>query len=99
MIAAQAGAPCIPAYIDGSFRAWPRGRKMLRPVKIHVWYGEPFPLPERAEGMATRDYYQLCADEMMTRIVALQKQSLAYKEKHYSRCAPADEEKNIREGR
>ena len=81
MIAAQAGAPCIPAYIDGSFRAWPRDRKILRPAKIHVWYGEPFPLPERPKGTATREYYQQCADEMMSRIDALRRESLACKDR------------------
>jgi 1-acyl-sn-glycerol-3-phosphate acyltransferase len=81
MIAAQAGAPCIPAYIDGSFQAWPRGRVLFRPVKIHVWYGEPFSLPERQEGMATRDYYQICADEMVRHIAALRETALEYRMK------------------
>jgi 1-acyl-sn-glycerol-3-phosphate acyltransferase len=71
MIAVQAGVPCVPAYIDGSYRAWPRHRLLPRPAKTRVFYGEPFDLPERAEGMTTREHYQLCADEMMRRIAQL----------------------------
>ena len=53
---------------------------MLRLAKIHVWYGEPFPLPERPKGIGTRDHYQQCADEMMSRIDALRRESIAYKD-------------------
>lgn len=68
MIAVQAGVPCIPVYIDGSYRAWSRGRLFPRFCKIHVWYGNVFTLPERPESMSTKEYYQLCADSMMQRI-------------------------------
>ena len=71
MIAVQAGVQCVPAYIDGTFRAWPRSRWFPRPAKVRAYYGEPFALPERPEGMASREHYQLCADEMMRRIAAL----------------------------
>lgn len=68
MIGAMAGAKCVPVYIDGSGAAMPRGAKFMRPCKIRVSFGEPFLLPERAEGMGSKEYYQLCADEMMDRI-------------------------------
>ena len=71
MIAALAGVRCIPAYVDGGFRAWPRQRRLPRLTKIHVYYGEPFDLPPRREGMATKEHYRLCAEEMMRRIAAL----------------------------
>ncbi|MBN1867234.1 1-acyl-sn-glycerol-3-phosphate acyltransferase [Candidatus Sumerlaeota bacterium] len=75
MIAAQARVPCIPAYIQGSFDSWPRHRRFPRPAKIRVFYGAPFDLPERAEGMATRDYYEICAQEMHRRVDALRVQA------------------------
>ena len=71
MIALQAGAPCVPAYIEGTFRAWPRHRWFPLPAKVRICYGEPFALPEHPEGMHPKDHYQLCADEMMRRIAAL----------------------------
>jgi 1-acyl-sn-glycerol-3-phosphate acyltransferase len=71
MIAVMAGVPCVPAYIDGTFRAWPRTRWYPWPAKVQAYYGEPFALPERPEGMNSKEHYQLCAEEMMRRIAAL----------------------------
>ena len=71
MLALQAGVPCVPAYIDGTYAAMPRGGRLPRPKKVRIYYGEPFRLPERAEGMTKKEYYQHCADEMMRRITAL----------------------------
>jgi 1-acyl-sn-glycerol-3-phosphate acyltransferase len=41
VIARRAGVPILPAYIDGSYRAWPRGRFVPRPAPILVVYGRP----------------------------------------------------------
>ena len=68
MIAAMAGVPCVPIYIDGSGKAMPKGASMIRPHKIKVLFGEPFSLPQKSEGTSTKEYYQQCADEMMSRI-------------------------------
>jgi len=77
MVAAQANAPCLPAYIEGSYEAWPKRHVLPRFGKVHIWYGEPFPLPEKAEDMSTKEHYQRCADLIMERIDDLRKQSLA----------------------
>ena len=37
----RAGVPVLPAVIDGSYDAWPRGRRFPRPRRIRVLYGEP----------------------------------------------------------
>ena len=68
MLAVGAGVPCVPAYIKGTYKAWPKGQKLPRPKKVDIYYGKPFDLPERPEGMKTKAYYQLCADEMMKKI-------------------------------
>jgi 1-acyl-sn-glycerol-3-phosphate acyltransferase len=75
MMAAQAGVPCVPAYIDGAFRAFPRTRSYPLPRKITITYGKPFDLPPRPEGVKNRVYYQLCADEMMRKIAELAPES------------------------
>lgn len=43
---AKAKVPVVPVYLDGTFRAWPRGGKWIRPVKIKVIYGPPIPPAE-----------------------------------------------------
>jgi len=42
-IAVQAGAPIVPATINGSYDAWPAHRKMLRPHPVEVIYHPPIP--------------------------------------------------------
>jgi 1-acyl-sn-glycerol-3-phosphate acyltransferase len=41
MLARRTGAPIVPVYIDGAFRAWPRQRLLPRLRQIRVWFGEP----------------------------------------------------------
>ena len=77
MIAAMSKARVVPVYVDGTFEAMPRGASGIRPHKVVVNCGEPFELPKRPKGMAGKEYYQLCADEMMERIAALRDDGLA----------------------
>ena len=39
----RTGAVVVPVGIDGAGRAWPRGALLMRPRKIVVRYGEPWP--------------------------------------------------------
>jgi len=41
LIAARAGVPVVPAVIDGTHLAWPRGRILPGPAPIQVAYGKP----------------------------------------------------------
>jgi 1-acyl-sn-glycerol-3-phosphate acyltransferase len=38
--------PVVPAYIDGAFRAWPKGRAIPRPRRITIGIGEPRRYPD-----------------------------------------------------
>jgi 1-acyl-sn-glycerol-3-phosphate acyltransferase len=49
-VAARAGVPLVPVGIGGSERALPKGRKVPRPVKIHIIVGPPIAAPPMAEG-------------------------------------------------
>lgn len=40
-IAMRAGVPVVPVGIAGTERAWPRGRKLPRLVRVTVRYGQP----------------------------------------------------------
>lgn len=39
--AIKLGIPIVPVYIDGSHRAWPKGRLFMRPKRISVTMGKP----------------------------------------------------------
>lgn len=38
----------VPCFIDGSFRAWPKGKRLPRPRKLRLVVGEPRTYRERA---------------------------------------------------
>jgi len=69
LIIRRAGAPVLPAAIDGAFRAWPRGRRAPRPfTRLGVAYGEPIP----AEGLL-RDGPDAALDRLREEVVRLQR--------------------------
>jgi 1-acyl-sn-glycerol-3-phosphate acyltransferase len=39
LVVRRAGVPIVPVVIEGSFKAWPKGTRMFRPVPISVMYG------------------------------------------------------------
>ncbi len=41
LIAGPSAAPVVPAYIEGSFEAWPRHRPLPRLKSVRVFFGEP----------------------------------------------------------
>jgi 1-acyl-sn-glycerol-3-phosphate acyltransferase len=56
MLAVMSGAPVVPVFIQGSGRAWPRGRTLPRPAKVRVTFGSPQIFERRdADGRKT-DY-------------------------------------------
>ncbi|MBV8297372.1 MAG: 1-acyl-sn-glycerol-3-phosphate acyltransferase [Acidimicrobiia bacterium] len=52
-VASKVGVPIVPVGIGGSERALRKGKKLPRPVKITVVYGEPIMPPARSEGGRT----------------------------------------------
>lgn len=61
-LAARAGVPIVPVGIGGSERALPKGKKLPRPVKIHVLVGPPLhpaPIPEGARHPSRRGVKEL----------------------------------------
>jgi 1-acyl-sn-glycerol-3-phosphate acyltransferase len=49
-VAARTGVPIVPVGIGGSERAMQKGRKLPRPVKVHVVVGPPIHPPPPGEG-------------------------------------------------
>ncbi|MBX3395358.1 MAG: 1-acyl-sn-glycerol-3-phosphate acyltransferase [Phycisphaerae bacterium] len=46
LIAQRAKVPIVPVLIDGAYQAFPRGRFIPRPYRIHVIYAEPLTVEE-----------------------------------------------------
>jgi 1-acyl-sn-glycerol-3-phosphate acyltransferase len=67
MIAVLSGAPVVPAYIEGSGRVWPRGRKFPRPGKVLVRFGAPLHF-ERPTGRERKEQYEAASRAMMDAI-------------------------------
>jgi len=42
-------ARVVPVFIDGAFDAWPQDRRLPRPRRIRVVFGEPVPADDLAE--------------------------------------------------
>lgn len=73
VLTAELDMPVVPAYIEGTFKALPRGSWLLRPVEIRVFFGSPLRLHDitvnsTIEGI---DIYQFFADELRKRVISL----------------------------
>lgn len=69
-LARRSGAPVVPAAIWGSERVLPKGRWLPRRAEVHIVFGEPFHLPERAVD-GSRMTHQQSADLIMARLATL----------------------------
>ena len=49
MLAVKAGVPIVPAKIIGSYRAWGKKSRMIKPAKIKVIFGEPLYLDNKPD--------------------------------------------------
>ena len=71
MLAARAGAPIVPTYIDGTFRAWPRKRRLPGRARVSIFLGPPM-RPERRQGETRRAYHERIRDEIAARLGELE---------------------------
>ncbi len=70
MLALLSGAPVVPAYVEGTGRALPRGRVLPRPVKVRVSFGAPLSFG-KVEGAHRKERYLEASREMMAAIARL----------------------------
>ncbi len=70
MIAVLSRAKVVPALIEGTEKALPRGARFIRPAKVRVTFGSPMECraPETGKG-----FQQRIAEEIMQRIWELKK--------------------------
>jgi len=67
MLAVMSGAPVVPVFVEGSGRAWPRGRRLPRPAKVTVTFG-PAQVFERRDADGRKTDYEVVSRRMMAAI-------------------------------
>lgn len=68
MLAVLSGATVVPVRVSGSWRAWPKGRRLPRPTKITVTFGPPLRF-ERRDDVDRKEQYE-AASRVMTDALA-----------------------------
>lgn len=63
----------IPVYIDGTFQALPRGKIFPKPVKISIFFGNPFKISQKGVAMEKKDYYKKISNLIYEKIDTLKK--------------------------
>ncbi len=74
-IAMKARVPIVPAYIEGSFDALPRGPDTLKRHPVKVYIGHPMDFSRFYGEKAGRAAYQKISDEIMLAIARLKDES------------------------
>jgi 1-acyl-sn-glycerol-3-phosphate acyltransferase len=80
LLAYLARAPVIPVYIEGTFKALPRGAKRPKRAKVTVSFGPPVDLTRYRRMPASKETYAAVADQIMAGIAALRERSVTEKE-------------------
>ncbi|HVZ81408.1 MAG TPA: lysophospholipid acyltransferase family protein [bacterium] len=68
MLLYNARVPVIPAFIDGTFQAWPKGKLLPKPHPTSVTYGPTIDLEDLYRLPADRRTYALIAERVTQRI-------------------------------
>lgn len=75
LLAMHGGVQVVPAYVSGSGRAWPRGRRLPRPAKVRVTFGAPMRFAPAA-GADRKQQYEAATRRMMAAIADLKDRSV-----------------------
>ncbi len=74
LLAYETGVPIVPAYIDGTYRALPKGKNLPRKSQIQVIFGEPITLDSFQTGnanMMSHEIYKAIVDKVQDKIEGL----------------------------
>jgi len=84
--ASNLGVPIVPAYIDGSSKAWPRGKIFMRPAKINIHLCDPIYPEDFGKSNGTFDFNEKGYKEFVNQISQeLEKRIRNVKEELYDR--------------
>lgn len=64
----KSGCAVVPAYIDGTFKAHPKGTKFIKPCKVTITYGKPITQEDFQALGSGREAYDKYAALIMERI-------------------------------
>ncbi len=67
----KSGCVVVPVYIDGTFKAYPKGAKLIKPLTITITYGKPITQEEFQALGSGRKAYDAHAALIMQRIADL----------------------------
>jgi len=67
-------ADVVPVFLDGTYKAWPRGSKMIKTAKITVSFAKPLDMSVYRNCEATRETYSKIGAEVMARIAELKQE-------------------------
>ncbi|MCF7838775.1 MAG: 1-acyl-sn-glycerol-3-phosphate acyltransferase [Candidatus Marinimicrobia bacterium] len=70
-LVAKAGVPVVPAYLDGTYQALPKGRRWPRRHPVTVRFGPPITPADISALGAGKTLYPAAAELIMQRIAAL----------------------------
>lgn len=82
LLAVETGVPVVPALIEGTFEALPKGRLLPRRSKIKVTFGEPVKVEmlvadrkalAEISPLKRRELYRLLTDEVRQRLIQLKR--------------------------
>lgn len=71
-LAIKSASWVVPAYISGTYRAFPKGVKFFRPAKVDIRYGKPFKPAEDPAILGADDPYRATVERIMAEIRGLQ---------------------------
>lgn len=71
----KSGCAVVPAYIDGSYKSYPKGTKWIKPSKVTISYGPAITPPEFLALGSGRKAYEAYAALIMQRIADLKKKA------------------------
>jgi 1-acyl-sn-glycerol-3-phosphate acyltransferase len=86
-IVAKSGVPVVPAYIEGSFEAMPRGQARPKRCRVRVYIGKPVSFT--GCGAVDKDGYRRISDSIMGRIAELKEACEASRAPRAHRASPA----------
>jgi 1-acyl-sn-glycerol-3-phosphate acyltransferase len=68
---AETKSPVVPAYIAGSYEAWPQDRRWFRFRPVTVTFGAPMEFGEELGRLPKKEFYRSVSRSVMTRIAEL----------------------------
>lgn len=74
LLAAKTGVPVVPAYINGTFKALPRGSTGYRPERITLVFGDPILVEDLGKGLSSKELRQAVTAKLESALIKLEEE-------------------------